>query len=60
MVPLWSRRLQRVALYALNCDQKCLSSSMKALATMRYSFSFFTSFGFFFVFADFLDTNDVD
>ena len=46
-VPLQSGRLQRVALYALNCDQKCMSSSMTALATMRYSFSFFTYFGFF-------------
>ena len=71
-VPLRSRRLQRVAHYALNCGQKCMSSSMTAPIAMRYSFSFFTSFGFFFMFANFLarpclfssfvasDTNDVD
>ena len=61
-----------MALYALNCKRKSMSSSKRALTAMRYSFSFFTPSSLFFVFADFLarpclfssfvasDTNDVD
>ena len=42
MVPLWSARLQRVAVYALNCKRMSMSSSKRALAAIRYSFSIFT------------------
>ena len=71
-VPLWSGRLQRVALYTVNFARKFMSSKMRPLAVMRYSFSFFTYSSFFVFLADFLacpclfssfvasDTNDVD
>ena len=50
-VPLQSGRLQRAAMYAVNFAQKFMSSSIKALAVLRYTFSFFTYSGLFFCFS---------
>ena len=46
-VLLQSRRLQRVALYTVNFSRNFMLSSMRALAVMRYTFSFFTYSGLF-------------